>query len=50
VQKQTTRLVDYLVNSRGISAQRIVTLVGPSRDELMIELWLCPQGAKPPAP
>jgi hypothetical protein len=49
VQKHTTRVVDYLVNSRGINAQRIVTLVGPSRDELMVELWLCPQGAKPPA-
>jgi hypothetical protein len=49
VQRQTNRLVDYLVNSRGISAQRIVTLVGPPRDALLIELWLCPQGAKPPA-
>ncbi len=49
VQKHTTRVVDYLVNSRGINAQRIVTLVGPPRDELMVELWLCPQGAKPPA-
>ena len=49
VQKQTTRIVDYMVNSRGISAQRIVTLVGPSRDELIVELWLCPQGARPPA-
>jgi hypothetical protein len=48
VQKQTTRLVDYLVNSRGIGSQRIVTLVGPSRDVLLVELWLCPQGAKPP--
>lgn len=49
VQRQTTRIVDYLVNSRGINAQRIVTLVGPSRDELTVELWLCPQGARPPA-
>lgn len=49
VQRQTTRLVDYLVNSRGINAQRIVTLVGPSREALMVELWLCPQGAKPPS-
>jgi hypothetical protein len=49
VQRQTTRLVDYLVNSRGINAQRIVTLVGPGRPDLMIELWLCPQGAKPPS-
>ncbi len=50
VQRHTTQIVDYLVNSRGISAQRIVTLVGPARDVLMVELWLCPQGAKPPAP
>jgi hypothetical protein len=49
VQKQTTRIVDYMVNSRGINAQRIVTLVGPAREELMVELWLCPQGANPPA-
>lgn len=49
VQKHTKRIVDYLVNSRGINAQRIVTLVGPGRDELMVELWLCPQGARPPA-
>lgn len=49
VQRQTTRLVDYLVNSRGIGAQRIVTLVGPPRDVLIVELWLCPQGARPPA-
>jgi len=49
VQRHTTRIVDYLVNSRGIGAQRIVTLAGPARDVLMVELWLCPQGAKPPA-
>ena len=49
VQKNTTRIVDYVVNSRGINAQRIVTLVGPPRDALLVELWLCPQGAKPPS-
>jgi hypothetical protein len=49
VQRHTTRIVDYLVNSRGIGAQRIVTLAGPARDVLMVELWLCPQGARPPA-
>jgi hypothetical protein len=48
VQKHTTRIVDYLVNSRGINGQRILTLVGPSRDELLMELWLCPQGTNPP--
>jgi hypothetical protein len=49
VPKNTTRIVDYLVNSRGINAQRIVTLVGPPRDALLVELWLCPQGARPPS-
>lgn len=50
VQRHTNRIVDYLVNSRAINAQRIVTVVGPTRDVLLVELWLCPQGAKPPAP
>lgn len=50
VQRHTTRIVDYLVNSRGIDARRIVTLVGGARDELMVELWICPQGATPPNP
>jgi hypothetical protein len=50
VQKHTTRIVDYLVNSRGIDAHRVVTLVGGVRDELMVELWSCPQGATPPNP
>jgi hypothetical protein len=49
VQQHTTRIVDYLVNSRGINGTRVVTLVGPPRDALLVELWLCPQGAKPPA-
>ncbi len=50
VQRHTTRILDYLVNSRGVGGQRIVTLVGPPRDVLMVELWVCPQGATPPAP
>jgi hypothetical protein len=49
VQQHTTRIVDYLVNSRGINSTRLITLVGPPRDVLLVELWLCPQGAKPPA-
>jgi hypothetical protein len=49
VQRHTKRIVDYLVNSRGVSPQRIVTLVGPTRPDLIVELWLCPQGAKAPA-
>ncbi len=50
VQTQRTRIVDYLVNSRGFNAGRIITIVGPPRDEMMVELWTCPQGATPPKP
>ena len=50
VQRHTTRIVDYLVNSRLIDARRIVTLVGGARDELLVELWTCQQGATPPNP
>lgn len=49
VEQRTTRAVDYLVNSRGISANRIVTLVGAVKDQLLVELWRCPQGARPPS-
>lgn len=47
VQRHTARIVDYLVNSRGIDSRRIVTRVGSVKDELMIELWACPQGITP---
>jgi hypothetical protein len=50
VQHHAGRIVDYLVNSRGLDQRRIVTLVGPSRDQLFVELWLTPQGATPPNP
>jgi hypothetical protein len=50
VQKHTSRIVDYLINSRGVDAHRIVTLVGPARSDLLVNLWVCPQGAKPPTP
>ncbi len=50
VQTQRTRIVDYLVNSRGFNAGRIITMVGPPRGEMMVDLWTCPQGATPPTP
>lgn len=50
VQEHSGRVVDYLVNSRGMDQRRIVTLVGPKRDQLHVELWLTPQGAAPPNP
>jgi hypothetical protein len=50
VQQHSGRIVEYLVNSRGLDQRRIVTLVGPARDALFVELWITPQGATPPNP
>ena len=50
IQHHSSRIVDYLVNSRGLDQNRIKTLVGPARDELFVELWITPQGATPPNP
>jgi len=40
----------YLVNQRGIAAERIAVVSGGHRQSLMIELWIVPKGAKVPAP
>ena len=48
VSARTNRILDYLINSRGMDKQRIVTVVGSQRPELLVELWSCPQGAKRP--
>jgi hypothetical protein len=50
VQHHASRIVDYMVNSRGIDQSRIVTLVGTARNELFVELWVIPRGATPPNP
>lgn len=50
VQDHANRVVEYLVHSRGLDQRRIVTLVGPARDALFVELWITPQGATPPNP
>ena len=50
VQHHANRIVEYMVNSRGIDQHRIVTLVGKAREELFVELWVTPQGATPPNP
>lgn len=50
VQQHITRVVDYLANSRGIDKNRIVSVIGPTRSDLMVDLWLVPQGAKRPIP
>ena len=50
VQEHASRVVEYLVHSRGLDQRRIVTLVGTPRDQLFVELWVTPQGATPPKP
>ena len=49
-QTRATRIVEYMVNSRGLDSRRIVTLVGPARSDLKVELWNCPQGVAAPTP
>jgi len=47
-QARADRAKDYLVNTRGIDAGRIVTMDGGCREELVVELWIVPSGATPP--
>jgi len=48
-QKRIERAKDYLVNTRGIDAGRIVTVDGGCRAAVAVELWVVPTGATPPA-
>lgn len=38
----------YLLNTRGISADRLVVINGGYRENNSYEIWLVPQGAAPP--
>ena len=49
-QRYATRARNYLVNSRGIDAQRIIAANGGRREEFVVELWLVPRTAKLPDP
>lgn len=48
-QRHNNRVLDYLVNTRGVDKARIIPIIGSSRNELFLELWICPQGAKAPS-
>lgn len=48
-QARADRAKDYLVNTRGIDAGRLVTIDGGCRSDLTVELWVVPQGATAPA-
>ena len=43
-------IVSYLVNSRGIDAERLAILEGGYRQVLTTELWIAPKGAPAPEP
>ena len=44
-QARADRAKDYLVNTRGIDAGRLVTVDGGCRSDLAVELWIVPTGA-----
>jgi len=48
-QTRGNRAKDYLVNTRGIDAGRLVVVDGGCMPELKVELWIVPSGATPPA-
>jgi hypothetical protein len=48
-QTRANRAKDYLVNTRGIDAGRLVVVDGGCMPELKVELWVVPSGATPPA-
>lgn len=47
-QTRGDRAKDYLVNTRGIEAGRITVVDGGCRSDLMVQLWVVPQGADAP--
>ncbi|HMH45685.1 MAG TPA: hypothetical protein VK557_19510 [Pyrinomonadaceae bacterium] len=49
-QERSQRIVDYLVNTRGIDSHRVTTVMGPAREGWLVELWVVPEGAPPPVP
>lgn len=42
------RVMDYLVNERGVDSRRINMINGGYREEDFIEIWVCPPGATAP--
>lgn len=42
---RANRAKDYLVNTRGIDAGRLVVVDGGCTPELLVQLWICPAGA-----
>lgn len=49
-QARSQRIVDYLVNTRGIDTHHLTVTMGPAREDWLFELWVVPAGAQPPTP
>ena len=49
-QARAKRISVYLINSRGIDASRFTITMGPAREGWLFELWIVPEGARPPTP
>ena len=49
-QARAQRIVDYLVNTRGLDTSRVVITMAPAREDWLFELWVVPEGAPPPVP
>ncbi|PYS38592.1 MAG: hypothetical protein DMF71_16580 [Acidobacteria bacterium] len=47
--ERAERAKNYLVNTRGIDAGRIMVVDGGCLPELLVQLWIAPQGAAAPA-
>ena len=47
---RAARMKPYLTNTRGLDPKTIVVLNGGFRKSWMAELWVVPNGAKPPSP
>jgi hypothetical protein len=47
---RAARMKPYLVDTRGLGANRIIMIKGGYREEWVAELWIVPNGANPPKP
>jgi hypothetical protein len=47
-QTRANRAKDYLVNTRGIDGGRLMVVDGGCLPELLVQLWVAPQGAMAP--
>ena len=48
--RYAVRAKNYMVEARGVDPARIVTIDGGQREDFIVELWLVPNGARPPQP